>query len=69
MHKIFLSQTFELNIDTAVFFQLFILKSKSETNISTRAYALVLILVPDFDFKINTVPAPLTAALVLQPPP
>ena len=39
---------------TAVFFQLFILKSKSGTNISTRAYALVLILVPDFDFKVNS---------------
>ena len=41
-------------LHTAVSFQLFILKSNSGTNISTRAYALVLILVPDFDFKINS---------------
>ena len=32
---------------TAIFFQLFILKSKSKTNISSRVYALVLILVLD----------------------
>ena len=39
---------------TAISFYLSILKSKSKTNINTRAYDLVLILVLDFDSKVYT---------------
>ena len=44
----------QIHYFTAIFFQLFIFKSKSESILSTRAYAQVLKMEFDFDFKINS---------------